>query len=343
MVYSPSRKMRVAVVILNWNGKSFLDKFLPSVIKYSTTATVYVADNASTDDSVEFVVSNFPQVKIIKTGANLGFAGGYNKALETLEEDLFVLLNSDVEVTENWLDSIVELFKSDETVAACQPKILSYNNKDYFEYAGAAGGYIDRLGYPFCRGRIFDSLEIDNGQYDSVKEIFWATGACLFVRKTVYQELGGLDADFFAHMEEIDLCWRIKRSGYKIMVAPKSVVYHVGGGTLSKSNPHKTFLNFRNGLELLAKNLSENELWRKIFVRLLWDGLAAFKFLLDGKPKDFAAVLKAHFAFYKRLRKTLSKRSGNYDSVSEQYKGNIVIDHFLKRQNRFSDLSGDKF
>ncbi len=335
--------MRVAVVILNWNGKSFLEKFLPSVISNSVGATIYVADNASSDGSLDYLKENYPTVKLIDNGENLGFAGGYNKALEKLEEEFFVLLNSDVDVTPNWLEPIIQLFDSDSKIAACQPKILSYHDKSSFEYAGAAGGFIDKFGYPFCRGRIFDSLEKDSGQYDSIEEIFWATGACLFIRSKVYKELGGLDADFFAHMEEIDLCWRIKRAGYSIKVQPASVVYHVGGGTLSKSNPFKTFLNFRNGLELLAKNLPKNELLPKLFMRMVLDGVAAFKFLISGKGKDFLAVIHAHFGFYRRLRKTLGKRSGNYIPVKGQYRGNIVLDYFLKGRKKFSDLPSDKF
>jgi GT2 family glycosyltransferase len=335
--------MRVAVVILNWNGKSFLEKFLPSVISNSIGANIYVADNASSDGSLDYLKENYPTIKLIDNDENLGFAGGYNKALEKLDEEFFVLLNSDVEVTPSWLEPIVQLFESDSNVAACQPKILSYHDKSSFEYAGAAGGFIDKFGYPFCRGRMFDTLEKDNGQYDSVEEIFWATGACLFIRSKVYKELGGLDADFFAHMEEIDLCWRIKRAGYSIKVQPASVVYHVGGGTLSKSNPFKTFLNFRNGLELLAKNLPKNQLVPKLFIRMTLDGVAAFKFLLSGQGKDFLAVIHAHFGFYGRLRKTLGKRTGNYVSVKGQYSGNIVLDYFLKGRKKFSDLPSDKF
>ena len=335
--------MRLAVVILNWNGKSFLEKFLPSVVSNSQEATIYVADNASSDGSLKFITDNFPSVKRIDNGENLGFAGGYNKALENLTEEFFVLLNSDVETTHNWLQPAITLFDSDQQVAAIQPKILSYKDKVSFEYAGAAGGFIDKNGYPFCRGRIFDSLEKDNGQYDSTQEIFWATGACMFIRSSVYKQLGGLDDDFFAHMEEIDLCWRTKRAGFKVMAQPKSVVYHVGGGTLHKSNPFKTFLNFRNGLELLAKNLPKNRLFFGILTRLLWDALAAFKFLSSGSFKDFTAVIRAHIAFYGRLRKTLDKRSGNYNQVKGQYSGNIVTDYFLKGKKKFSVLSSDKF
>lgn len=335
--------MRVAVVILNWNGKSFLQQFLPSVVAYSTNATVYVADNASSDGSVAFVRQSFPSVHIIETGANLGFAGGYNAALKELKEDLFVLLNSDVEVSENWIQPIVNLMDADKTIGACQPKILDFNQKDRFEYAGATGGFIDKYGFPFCRGRLFDTLEKDSGQYDLTKEIFWATGACLFVRNDAYKQLGGLDEDFFAHMEEIDLCWRMKRAGYQVMAEPRSTVYHVGGGTLSKSDPRKTFLNFRNGLELLAKNLPKNKLFFTLFIRMIFDGIAAWKFLLSGHPKDFWAVLKAHKAFYGRLRTTLNKRSGNYPELSGIYSRSIVFEYFLKGKKRFSEIAEDGF
>lgn len=330
--------MRVAVVILNWNGKSFLEKFLPSVIEHSENATIYVADNASSDDSVALVHNHFPTVKLIETGSNLGFAGGYNAALADLTEEFFVLLNSDVEVSANWLQPMVELMDSDSSVVVCQPKILQYNNRSSFEYAGAAGGFIDKFGFPFCRGRIFETCEEDNGQYDEPTEVFWATGACMFVRSEVYHQLGGLDADFFAHMEEIDFCWRTKRSGWKVMAEPRSTVYHVGGGTLSKSNPRKTFLNFRNGLELLCKNLPKSRLVPVLFVRMVLDGIAALKFLLSGQSQDFVAVFKAHMAFYGRLRTTLNKRTGNFDSVSGIYQRSIVTDYFLRGIKKFSDL-----
>lgn len=330
--------MQVAVVILNWNGRTFLEKFLPSVIAHSANAQIYVADNASTDDSLSFLRSTYPNITIIETGGNLGYAGGYNKALQNLQEDIFVLLNSDVEVTENWLQPIVEMMASDPKVAACQPKLLQYGDSDRFEYAGASGGFIDKYGFPFCRGRLFDQLENDTGQFDDPTDIFWATGACMFVRRTVYNEVGGLDNDFFAHMEEIDLCWRIKRAGYRIMVQPRSVVYHVGGGTLPKSNPMKTFLNFRNGLELMIKNLPSDQLVIRMFVRMILDGVAALKFLISGSPKDFLAVIHAHFAMYGRLRSTWRKRNGNYPLVSGIYQRSIVFDHYLKGRKRFSEL-----
>lgn len=302
-----------------------------------------MADNASTDDSVAFVKQNHPGVQIIETGGNHGYAGGYNKALEHLDEDVFVLLNSDVEVSPNWLTPVSELFQQDDSVAACQPKILQHAEKTSFEYAGAAGGFIDKFGFPFCRGRVFETVEKDAGQYDRSEEIFWATGACMFVRSKVFKELGGLDGDFFAHMEEIDFCWRAKRSGYKIMFEPSSTVFHVGGGTLSKSNPWKTFLNFRNGLELLAKNLPKGKLIPTLFVRMVLDGIAACKFLVSGQPKDFWAVFKAHMAFYGRLRKTLRKRKGDFTPVTGIYRGSVVLDYFLRGKKKFSELDSNKF
>jgi hypothetical protein len=335
--------MRVAVVILNWNGKSFLEKFLPTVIEYSTDANIYVADNASTDDSVAFLRSKFPSVKVIENDGNLGFAGGYNAALKHLEEDIFVLLNSDVEVTKNWIIPIAMLMESDTSIGACQPKILQYGNTDQFEYAGAAGGFIDKHGFPFCRGRIFNHLENDKGQYDNRREVFWATGACMFVRSSAYKALGGLDDDFFAHMEEIDLCWRMKRAGYKVMVEPFSEVHHVGGGTLSKSNPRKTYLNFRNGLELLIKNLPRKRLISTLLIRMGLDGIAAWKFLLSGQSSDFLAVFKAHMSFYKGIRKSFSKRKGNYENINSIYQKSIVFSHFLGSAKEFSQLSEDDF
>jgi hypothetical protein len=335
--------MRVAVVILNWNGKSFLKKFLQTVIQNSPESTIYVADNASTDGSIEYVIANHPNVKIIDNQKNYGYAGGYNKALASLEEEFLVLLNSDVEVTQGWLQPMIQLLDSDDKIAACQPKMLSHSQNSHFEYAGAAGGFIDTLGYPFCRGRMFDTLEKDTGQYNSPIEVFWATGACLFVRNSVFIELDGLDEDFFAHMEEIDFCWRTKRAGYKIMVQPNSIVYHVGGGTLSSSNPLKTFLNFRNGLEMLVKNLPMSRLLPVLIARMLLDGVAAFKFLLSGQPKDFWAVFKGHIAFYGRIRKTLSKRIGGFGPIDCRFKGSIVFAYFLGGKKTFRELPPSKF
>jgi len=290
---------RIAVVILNWNGKNFLEKFLPAVVSYSSDiAEIIVADNDSTDDSVAFLQANFPEVRIVGLDKNYGFAGGYNKALKQIKAEYYLLLNSDVEITENWLQPMLNLLDTDNKIVACQPKIKDFKNKDYFEYAGAAGGFMDRLGYPLCRGRIFDELEKDTGQYNDVVEVFWASGACLFIRSKEYHEFGGLDEFFFAHMEEIDLCWRLKNAGYKIMYCPDSTVYHVGGGTLNKIKPQKTFLNFRNSLLALHKNLPKNKRFIVILQRLLLDGLAGFKFLFSGKPNHAWAIIRAHFSFY---------------------------------------------
>lgn len=338
------QQSKIAVVILNWNGKSFLEEFLPTVIKHSEDATIYIADNFSTDNSVEFLELNFPQVHIIKNNANSGFAKGYNDALKHIEADYFILLNSDVEVTFNWIKPIIALMDSDKTIAACQPKILDFKNKLYFEYAGAAGGFIDKYGYPFCRGRIFNELEKDNHQYDDAVEVFWATGACMFVRASAFWEVDGFDEDYFAHMEEIDVCWRMKNLGYQIYVEPKSKIYHVGGGTLNKLSPKKTFLNFRNNLITLTKNASPKFLFFKIIYRMILDGVAAFKFLLEGHGSHFFAVIKAHFSFYIHLPSTLKKRNeirlkpGFKDTTSGVYENNIVYAHFVKGVKYYSDL-----
>ncbi|NVO04154.1 MAG: glycosyltransferase family 2 protein [Bacteroidetes bacterium] len=337
---------KVAVVILNWNGAKFLEKFLPNVLQYSSDyADIIVADNASTDNSVEFLKTNFPEVQIIQNKSNGGFAKGYNDALFQLEHPYFVLLNSDIEVSENWIQPIIELMETDKKIAACQPKILSYNEPEKFEYAGGAGGFIDKYGYPFCRGRIFNHLETDNGQYDDNTEIFWATGACMFVRSEVYKQIGGLDNDFFAHMEEIDICWRMKNLGYKIMYCAQSKVFHVGGGTLPKKSSMKTFLNFRNNFFLLFKNLPSNKLAIVIIPRLFLDGGAAIKFLVEGDFKDVWAVARAHFAFYFSFTKSRKKRKSlpKQTTVSCIYQGNIVVEHYLNHKKLFSKLNSTKF
>jgi GT2 family glycosyltransferase len=337
--------MKIAIVILNWNGKNYLEKFLPKVIETSRDiADVYVADNGSTDDSVNFLRMSFPLVKLIEHAKNLGFSKGYNRALNQIEADYYVLLNSDIEVTENWIEPIIDLMSGDTTIAACQPKIRSYYQRSKFEYAGAAGGFIDRYGFPFCRGRIFQAIEVDNGQYDDVAEIFWATGACLFVRAKLYHEAGGLDEDFFAHMEEIDLCWRFKHMGYKVMYCGQSVVYHIGGGSLNKSSPVKTYLNIRNNSTLLYKNLLQHQLVRVFFARFFLDMMASFKFLVDGGFKHFAAVARAHIGFYFSYKKNRVKRSKiKHREVSQIYNGNIAFDHFFRRKKRFSQLDEKRF
>jgi GT2 family glycosyltransferase len=302
---------QIAVVILNWNGQKFLEQFLPKVIQYSSIAKVCVADNQSSDDSVAFVKKHFPEVIIIQNTSNNGFAGGYNVALKQINAEYYVLLNSDVEVTEHWLEPTIALMDSNKNIAACQPKILDYNHKHLFEYAGAAGGFIDKYGYPFCRGRVFNDLEEDKNQYNDAVEVFWATGACMFVRAEAFWKVGGFDIDYFAHMEEIDLCWRLKNIGYQIYTEPKSLVYHVGGGTLHKLSPTKTYLNFRNNLTTLTKNSSPRFLFFKILYRMVLDGIAAYKFLFEGKGAHFIAVAKAHVSFYAQLSSTLKKRKAN--------------------------------
>jgi len=336
---------KTAVVILNYNGRKFLEDFLPKVIEKSIdVADVWVADNNSSDKSVEFVKSNFPEVKVIVNSTNGGYASGYNTALRQIEAEYFVLLNSDIEVTDNWIEPIIKLMDSDINIAACQPKILSFHEPEKFEYAGASGGFIDIYGYPFCRGRLFQSMEIDKGQYDEATEVFWASGACLFVRSDLFLKYGGLDDDFFAHMEEIDLCWRFKNFGHKIMVCPTSKVYHVGGGTLPKQSSWKTYLNFRNNFSLLYKNLPSEKLFKVFAIRLLLDGVAGFKFLLQGGVQDMLAVIRAHFYFYRNIGKLKEKRKMlKQENVSHIYQGNIVIDHYILRKKRFSQLKKDLF
>ncbi|RFS17935.1 glycosyltransferase family 2 protein [Emticicia sp. C21] len=326
---------KVAIVILNYNGQGFLERFLPSVIQHSSGHEVVVADNASTDTSVTFLKQNYPNIRLIQLPHNGGFTGGYNQALKQVQTTYYVLLNSDIEVTPNWVDPIIELMDTNPKIAACQPKIKDYYKPTYFEYAGAAGGFIDWLGYPFCRGRIFDTCEEDTGQYDNTREIFWATGACMFVRAAVFHQLGGFDTKFFAHMEEIDLCWRMKNAGYQIFYSPASTVYHVGGGTLHKSNPRKTFLNYRNGLAMMYKNLPANQLFTTIFARLVLDGVSSIKFLLAGSFKDIWAILKAHFAFYGMIP-TLERKSSKH--LKNIYPRSIVLQYFLRGKKRFGEL-----
>ncbi|AEH02690.1 glycosyltransferase family 2 protein [Lacinutrix sp. 5H-3-7-4] len=329
--------MKIAVVILNWNGKKLLETFLPSIIAYSKEATIYVADNASSDDSLAFVENNFTTVKIIKNKENGGYAKGYNDALKDLKEDIFCLINSDIEVTEQWLTPIIQTFKNEENTAIIQPKILDYKNKSYFEYAGAAGGFIDKFGYPFCRGRIFNTIEKDLGQYNNNTKILWATGACFFIRRNVFNSLNGFDESFFAHMEEIDLCWRAYNQDFETKYIWNSTVYHVGGATLNAVNPKKTYLNFRNSLATLTKNASGN-LFILILVRLTLDGFAAIKFLLELKPAHILAILKAHFAFYSRLPKLLKERKSLQQKRLYFKQKSIVWSYFIDNKKLFSDL-----
>lgn len=337
---------KIAIVILNWNGVKLLKEFLPSVVKYSSADSIeiIVADNGSTDDSVKIIELEFPSIKIIELHNNYGFAKGYNEALKLINADYFVLINSDVEVTENWLDSPINLMEADSSIAAVQPKILSYLQKNQFEYAGAAGGFIDKYGYPFCRGRIFNVLEIDEGQYDEISEIFWASGACMFVRAKNFIDAGGFDSDFWAHMEEIDLCWRLKNMGFRIMYTHKSVVYHLGGGTLEYNNPKKLFLNFRNNLWLLYKNLPQNRLLKTIFSRLVLDGIAALKLLAEANLNGLASVLKAHFQYYKsisviRLKRKFLKVNQRTSNHPEIFEASIVLKFYLEKKKKFSELN----
>jgi GT2 family glycosyltransferase len=336
--------MKVAVVILNWNGRDFLEKFLPSVLaNNSSQAEIIVADNDSTDDSLSFLHTHYPHIRIIKNATNGGFAKGYNDALKQVDAEYYVLLNSDVEVTPNWIDPIIACMDADKNIAACQPKIKDYNNKAYFEYAGAAGGFIDKFGYPFCRGRIFDTVEQDLGQYDDECEIFWATGACLFIRAEYYHMVKGLDEDFFAHMEEIDLCWSLKNLGYSILYCPSSTIYHVGGGTLKKENPHKTYLNFRNNIYLMIKNGRKKGLFLTIFVRFVLDGIAGLKFLVSGNGGAFLAVVKAHLSIYPSIGMMLKKRKALQASIKNYpdtatYPHSIVYTYFVLGKKKFSEL-----
>lgn len=336
--------MKTAVVILNWNGIDLLKKFLGKVVENSSSySDIWVADNGSTDGSIEWIKNNFPKVKLIETGENLGYAGGYNKALDQVDAELFLLLNSDVEVTENWLAPIIEAFEADKLLAACQPRILSYKNKQYFEHAGAAGGFIDRYGYPFCRGRIFDSCEKDEGQYDNSMEIFWASGACLAVRADAWKKSGGLDSDFFAHMEEIDLCWRLKNMGYRIKAIPESKVYHIGGATLPYSSPSKIYYNFRNSLFMIHKNLPGKGFLITLFKRLLLDGLAAASFLLSLKFNAWWQVLKSHLAYYSSIRQLNRKRKLTGNKIQPSLDKTILnrsvaLEYYIRKKKKFSSI-----
>ncbi|ATL45491.1 glycosyltransferase family 2 protein [Elizabethkingia sp. HX WHF] len=320
--------MKIAIAILNWNGKSWLEKFLPNVIANSQSAEVYVIDNASTDDSVAYISTHFPSVKIVINQQNHGFAGGYNEGLKQIHADIYCLLNSDVEVTPEWLVPVAALFEKNPDIAAIQPKVLDYNRKNFFEFAGAGGGLIDNLGYPYCRGRVFENVEEDKGQYNDETEIFWASGCCLFIRSEDFWKQNGFDARFFAHQEEIDLCWRLKNSGRKIYYTGKSTIYHVGGGTLQKQNPRKTYLNIRNNLSMMLKNLPSDKLYL-IFIRLCLDGVAGIYFMFKHGFSHTWAVIKAHFGFYAQLPGTLKLRQQN--QIKDYYQSKwLIFNHFLK-------------
>ena len=329
--------MKIAIVILNWNGKALLEQFLPSVIEYSKNADIYVADNASTDGSVPFLKQQFSEVKIIQNSENGGYAKGYNDALKHINADVLCLLNNDVEVSQNWLNPIIDLYQNNPNTAIVQPKLLDYNRRDYFEYAGAAGGFIDKFGYPYCRGRIFNTIEKDNGQYNDVVDISWASGACFFVKNEVFKTLNGFDEAFFAHMEEIDFCWRVKNLGYDIKYIGSSVIYHVGGATLSNASTKKTFLNFRNSLYTLVKN-GNGSLFYLIFIRLVLDALAGIKFALNFKPEHALAIVKSHFSFYKHLPTLLKQRKALAKSSNYYLKISIVWSYFIRNKKHFKRL-----
>ena len=331
----------ISIVLLNWNGKKLMQKFLPTLIKNSKGIDIYVVDNNSNDDSVKYLQENFKHVKIIQHKKNLGYAKGYNDGIKNIKTKYLVLINSDIETTKNWCLPIIDLMEKQIKIAACQPKVLDYNNKNYFEYAGASGGVIDLFGYPFCRGRIFNFLESDKSQYDDDKEVFWATGACLFIKKSSFDEVNGFDEDYFAHQEEIDLCWRLKNKGYKIMVCPKSVVYHVGGGTLEKSSSFKTYLNFRNNLLTLYKNLTRTELIWILPVRFILDGIAGISFLIRKNGfLHLIAVIKAHISFYFKLPKYFTKRKKikQKANLTGRLKLIILLKFYLFRIRKFNDL-----
>lgn len=324
----------IAVVILNWNGKALLEQFLPSVTSYSENAKIYVADNASNDDSTTFLKSKYPEVYIIQNTENGGYAKGYNVALKYIKEPLLCLLNSDIEVTKDWLNPIVETYNSDKAISIIQPKILDHKQKKHFEYAGAAGGFIDKYGYPFCRGRIFDTIEEDKGQYNDTCQIFWASGACFFIKNSVFKSLNGFDESYFAHMEEIDLCWRAFNTNHKTIYVGKSTVFHVGGATLNNTSPDKTYLNFRNSLFTLVKNTDKNVLGRCL-TRMILDGIAAIRFLTQLKPSHFQAVLKAHGSFYTALPRLLKRRKKLEQLSNYYHRKSIVWNYFIKQETKF--------
>ncbi|UMB54982.1 glycosyltransferase family 2 protein [Lutibacter sp. A64] len=332
--------MKIAIVILNWNGQQLLEKFLPSIIKYNTAKNVeiYVADNASTDTSIAFVKKTFPTIKIVENKKNGGYAKGYNDALQHIEADIYGLINSDIEVTENWLNPIISTFNTAPETAIIQPKILDYKNKVLFEYAGAGGGFIDKYGYPFCRGRIFSELEKDNNQFNDTCEIFWASGACFFIKSSVFKELNGFDEDYFAHQEEIDLCWRAKNLDYSIKYVGTSTVYHVGGATLKEESPRKSFLNFRNSLFTLVKNVPKKQLFGIIFMRLILDGIAGVKFLTEMRPMHTLAIIKAHFSFYALLSKMYKKRGTHKKRSNYFTTKSIVWQHFILGKKKYNNL-----
>jgi len=331
--------LKTAIVILNWNGQKLLEQFLPSIVNFSANeAEIYVADNASTDSSINYIKEFYPAVKIVQNVVNGGYAKGYNDALQSIKADIYCLINSDVEVTKNWLPPITEVFRSDEKTAIIQPKILDYKDKTKFEYAGAAGGFVDLYGYPYCRGRVFNHLEKDNNQFNDIAEIFWASGACFFIRSQVYHQLNGFDEDYFAHQEEIDLCWRTQNIGYKVKYVGNSTVFHVGGATLQETNPHKTYLNFRNSLLNVVKNVPKKWFLFVVFSRLVLDGIAGIKFMIELRPIHTWSILKAHLSFYKNFFKFLGKRRKLQKKQNYNLHTSIVWQYFFLGRKKFENL-----
>lgn len=338
-------KPKLAVVVLSYNGRELLNKFLPPIIKSKTDYTeIYVVDNASHDGTYEFIQEHFPEVKLIRLEVNKGFTNGYVASLPQIDADYYALVSSDVEVSEGWIEPIISLLDSNPDVAVVQPKIKSYNNKREFEYSGASGAYIDKYGYPFCRGRLFFTIEEDDAQYQDNREVFWCSGACMFIRSDVYHQLGGFDNDYYAHMEDIDLSWRVKNAGYKVMVCPQAVVYHVGGHIISYGSPPKIFRNYKNGMIMLLKNLPAGQVWWIIPYRLLLDGVAGIRALVKGNSKECGAILKAHFEFWSGLQKWIRKRKEAKKAVNNPnrvgvYPRSIVVQYFLLGKRKFSDLN----
>ena len=331
--------MKTAIVILNWNGQKLLEQFLPSVVNFSSElAEIYIADNASTDASIKYVKEFYPLIKIIENATNEGYAKGYNDALAAVEADVYCLLNSDVEVTKDWLKPVLKVFEKEEKTAIIQPKLLDFKDKDKFEYAGAAGGFLDLYGYPYCRGRVFNHLETDNRQFNDISDIFWASGACFFIRSKIYHQLEGLDEDYFAHQEEIDLCWRAQNTGYKVKYVGTSTVFHVGGATLLETNPQKTYLNFRNSLLNVVKNVPRKWFLFVVFSRLILDGIAGIKFLIELRPIHTFAVLRAHMSFYKNFYKFLKKRKKIQKKQIYNLHTSIVWQYFVLRRKKYKDL-----
>ncbi len=349
MTQASSTFPAVAVVILNWNGQHWLERFLNGVLATPyPNLQVVVGDNASTDNSIAYLKANFPQITIIQNDTNYGFAEGYNKVLKHIKADYYVLLNSDVEVKGDWISPVIREMDANPAIAAAQPLFILQTNPEFLEYSGAAGGFMDKYGYMFCQGRIFHHLEKEEGQFPQSKEIFWACGACLFIKSKAFWEMEGFDADFFAHQEEVDLCWRLKNAGYQVWYSANSKVWHVGGGMLPPSNPFKTFLNFRNSLFLLYKNLPQQHFHYRLFLRLVLDGIAGIKFLTEGKWKETLAIIKAHRAFFKAIPQLKVKRNNSIKKVAPEqmagfYNRSIIVDFYFKKKNTFSQLNPKQF